>query len=481
MSLPRPTSQTLAVEEPGEAAAEVANSCEPTETSSLSLGRDDTGTSAESEDLSVAKQTLSGLAALVDQGFVSFNTFATLILVAKLCPRADLNVYALAWTILCFFRVVQERLLAAPYFVFAHQPDRNPKRFLGSSLIHQICFATLSGLLFIGLAVYFSRFDSPAGMSTCMWICVVATPLIMVRDHLRTVCCANFRYGTAVAISGAACVIQLGLIFIAYWLGQLNVYVVFAAMAIASALPALAWFAIRPITFEFNRGQTRSDWKSTFDYSKWLVAARFFPTAASCLLPFIVLSMVNEDASGVLVSCISLANLSLIFVTGANNYFQPRAVQAFHQSGSAALCKILLQSAVLFSVVLSALCVVYLLFGDQLLSLIFREDFVGNGSVVAVLGVYTLIVSLSIVAGNGMAALEKPKGLFWGEVAFAVVTIGVAFALTPSMGITGAAVGLVCGATIATLVAGGFFYHLLRQVDPSVANGSADSHAKAVH
>ena len=52
-----------------------------------------------------------GLLALVDQGFVSLNTFVTMVLVTQLCARSDLNLYALAWSVFAFFRVGQERAL----------------------------------------------------------------------------------------------------------------------------------------------------------------------------------------------------------------------------------------------------------------------------------------------------------------------------------------------------------------------------------
>lgn len=409
------------------------------------------------------QQVVRGLLALMDQGFVSLNTFVTIILVARLCGQSDLNLYALAWSILNIFRVIQERLLGAPYVVFAHEEGRDSRSFLGSSLRQQFLFSLTTMCLFLLMGIGFSFYDVPSGMSICMFLLSVITPLVLLRDHLRIVSCAHFGYVTAMLLSGAALGIQLLLMFAAWRMGMLNVLVVFAAMGIASLLPALAWFLFRPLPFRYDASGASQDWRDVFQYSRWLVAARIFPTAAACLLPWVALWMINEDASGLLASCITLSNVSLIFVTGANNFFQPRAVRAFHRSGPPALCKILLQSLIVFLIVLSGLCVVYFQAGDWLMERIFRLEFANGGMVVGILGLYTLIVSVSIVAGNGMAALSQPKGVFWGEVAFSIVTIAVAVALAPAFQLTGIAIALVAGSIVSTVIAGGFFLSLLRQ------------------
>ena len=94
------------------------------------------------------------------------------------------------------------------------------------------------------------------------------------------------------------------------------------------------------------------------------------------------------------------------------------------------------------------------------------DEYRGYGYVVGILGVHALVVAASIVAGNGMAALGKPQGLFAGEVAFSIVTVALAFALCGQLGIAGAAWALVGGSLVATVVAVWFFMHLLRQTNP---------------
>ena len=208
----------------------------------------------------------SGVMALADQAFVSLNTFVTMILVAQLCVRAELNLYALAWSILNVFRIIQERAVSAPYVVFAHEPRRNAQTFRGSSLVHQGVFSVAASVACVLLAAVFSLSTGPPGMSACMLTIAVVLPFILARDHLRAISCAHFCYGIAVSLSATAFLLQVVLVVAAYVFGVLNAMIVFAAMGISSAIPCLAWLVLRAQCFQFEWSQLGKDWQETFAY-----------------------------------------------------------------------------------------------------------------------------------------------------------------------------------------------------------------------
>ena len=148
-----------------------------------------------------------------------------------------------------------------------------------------------------------------------------ALPPILLRDHLRAVSCTHFRYGAAALLSGAALILQLAIMYVCYRYDLLTAGAVFAAMGIASLLPALVWLIIKVEPYQFLREQFSSDWQVSIRYSSWLVAARFFPSAVNGLLPYLVLWLVSENAAGIWGSCMTLANVSMMFVIGCNNLF----------------------------------------------------------------------------------------------------------------------------------------------------------------
>ena len=232
---------------------------------------------------------LSVFFALVDQGFVSLNNFVTFILVAKFGSRSDVNLYVLAWSIVNVLRVIQERGLAAPYFVFANEPDRDQRSFLGSSLVHQFAFSIISAAIFCLLALIFQAKVTPIGMVGCCLILAVSVPAILLRDHLRAICCAHSRYELAMALSCVAMALQIAIIYWAYTTGRMNVVVVFAAMGFSSLVPGLIWLLVQPQPLRFESSRYWSDWNATSEYSKWLVTARIFPSVAMGLVPWLSL------------------------------------------------------------------------------------------------------------------------------------------------------------------------------------------------
>lgn len=419
-------------------------------------------TTSETASDSTSRNLTRGLLALFDQAFVSLNNFVTFILVAQFCSRDDLNLYVLAWSIFNVFRVIQERGLAAPYFVFANEKDHDNVSFSGSSLIHQGLFAIAISLLFIGLASIFGWRGSPVGMAACILALVLASPFVLLRDHLRAISCAHFRYGYAVMLSAIAMSVQIALILIADWLDSLNVVVVFMAMGVGSLLPCALWYFLRPIAIRFDFARLRPDWKTTYAYSKWLVAARIFPSLAMGIMPWIVMWAINEDAAGTLGGCITLANISNMFVFGANYFFLPRAVKALNDNGQNAMTKVLLETVIVFSAVLSCLCFVYLFLGDWILVFVFDESFEGYAVLASLIGLSYLIVSYSTIAGNGMTALGNPEGLFWGELAFGIVAIIFGTLLSFQFGLIGTAVALCIASLLATVVETRYLFRLLK-------------------
>lgn len=427
----------------------------------------------KTESLKSRRSVFDGLLALTDQALVSLNSFITVLLISHWCESHDVNLYALAWSILNFFRVIQERSLAAPYFVFAHQKQGDQPTFLGSSLTHQSVFGVGSSILFMIAAAVFAIRQYPQGIGSCLLVLVIAAPCILLRDHLRAVSCAHINYRAAVLLSGGALGLQVGLMWIAWLFDVLNVYTVLALMGVASLAACALWLMNRTQPFSFERSRFVADWMVTSQFSKWLVAARAFPTAASSALPWIVLWAINEDAAGLLLKCLTLANLALMFLTGANNFFMPRIVKALNERGTSAMVHVLYQSALVFTVVLSMLSLTFFLFGDWLIERMFKEGPGNHGIVVGLLGLHFLIVSYSMVAGNGMTALARPQGLFWGELSYGIVATVMAIALSPLWGLVGTAIALCLASLAATVVEAGMLFYLLRNSPQQMEAGGA--------
>jgi O-antigen/teichoic acid export membrane protein len=142
-----------------------------------------------------------------------------------------------------------------------------------------------------------------------------------------------------------------------------------------------------------------------------------------------------------------------MFVQGANNLFQPRTVLEFQKNGIPGLIKAIVESICIICAGLACISIIFLFFGDKLLAIL-GNQYVGFGFLTFLLSVATLVVSISTILANGLAALKKSRDFFWGEVSYCVVAIVSAFALIPSQSLIGAAYAMILGGIATTIVSG---------------------------
>ena len=161
-----------------------------------------------------------------------------------------------------------------------------------------------------------------------------------------------------------------------------------------------------------------------------------------------------------------------MFVQGVNNLFQPRTVLELHLNGIRGLIMGIVESIGVICAGLICISTILFFFGGNLLA-IFGGQYVGFGFLTFLLSISTLVVSISTMFANGLAALKKAKDFFWGEVSYCVVSIVLAMVLVPTLGLNGAAYAMIAGGLTATLVTGVTLAKAIRNyVSESGENGT---------
>lgn len=404
----------------------------------------------------------SGVLAVFDQGLVSLTSFLTMILLARLCSTTEVGLYALAWSLLNIARVIQERAISAPYVVFVHQPGRDSDNFTASSLLHQAGFGALSFLVFMIVAGVFSFYGNVSGLGASLIFVAISLPFVLLRDHLRIISGAHLRYGIAAGLNGSALVLQMLLIVLLHRQNWLNASTAFACMGIASLVPATIWLTQQPVKIRLDGAKVKEDLKVTFAFSKWLVAARIFPTASAALMPWIVFGFLGKSGAAVLATCLTLSNISMLVVLGANNFLQLRTVLGFHGGGAARMLRVMVLSIGVYGIVLVPFVIALWFWGGALLAFSFGPQYAGYGDVITLLALHTLVIAWSTVFGNGMSALSRPRGLFLGEFGYAIVAVLAAYWLTSQYGLVGTGLALCLAATVSAIISGGCFLVSLR-------------------
>lgn len=411
----------------------------------------------------------SGTLAVLDQALISLKSFVTLLLMAHFCSEHQVTLYALGWSLLNVARVIQERTFGASYVVLSHQPDREPTAFTGSSLAHQLVFATSCATLFLVAGASYnsldSQLDGPQGFGSCLFAIGFAIPFILIRDHLRILSGANLKYGTAAALSGSAFVLQLILLFALQHFRSLEADWAFAAMGLASLIPVIFWFLAQPIPIQVIRSQIRKDWFATIRFSRWLVVARVFPISSAALLPWIVYWIEGDHGAAIFATCMAIANVCMLVIQGSNNYLQLRTVLAFNAGKRNSMIRVMSLSALLYGAILIVPIIFVWFRGNWLLTILLGHTYTGHKELLLWMLVHMLLISFSTVFGNGMSAMSKPSGLFPGELGYAIVAVLAALGLTSSFGLDGAGIAVALAGLTSVAVTGLCFQSVLREYE----------------
>lgn len=394
------------------------------------------------------------LISLMDQVVVSGCTFFTMYMVSGQCSKADVGAFALAATVVNFIRTVQERAIAAPYLAFALKPGFDRNSFRGSSFVHQAVFALSIALLALTVRAVESALGFGASSLALSASLALTIPLLMIRDQIRAISAANFEFVPQLVLDITIGVIQFAGLFWLAWRNQFSIAGVYLAMGLACLLPSTIWLWMHRQSLEIDRAKILADWRHNWIYSRWLVGARVVGIFGYLVVPWMVAFFLDKSETGAFAVCSSLVGISLMFVTGLNNYFQPRTIREFHRNGVAGLKLSLVESIVIVSSVLIMISVVLGLGGNLILELLFGSNFAGYGNIAFLLSLSMLSVSFSVMFGNGLAALGNSRHYFWGEFACCAVSVSSAAVLIPLWGLAGAAQSLILGGVASSIVTG---------------------------
>ena len=393
------------------------------------------------------------LLSVVDQAIVSGASFASSVLIGRLCSQDEFGAYALALSVLLLARGIQSEIVSAPYLIYCHRRrDAALARYVGSSLIHQ-AISTLAVVLAVGgLAAGIAIAGHSDRLASALSCLAVAAPFILLREHLRQISFSQLRLAEAVLLDAIASTIQLGMLGWLAWQGELSVTTVYAAMGVGCAVSCLGWFARRPMRISFDRRDAWKDWRSNWEFGRWTLASHLVARAMSYLAPWIVAVVHGEAATGLMAACITIVNLVGMFVTGVSNYLTPRAARAFQDGGHRALWPVLTEALAIFVISVGSFSLFLMLTGDWFTRLVYGAQYSGTGAILLILSLRLLADSIGIVAGNGLWAVDRPRANFVADAATLVSTAAMLTVLVSCYGVVGAACGLLLGTLVGTIV-----------------------------
>jgi len=420
--------------------------------------------------------------ALSDQVVVSAGSFLSGIIICRNTSEADFGVFCLAWSIITFLRVVQERMIAAPYLAFTFRPSFNRKTYRGSSISHQAFFAVLISCIVMAVSIIAWLLGYEAGLAWQGPSLAFALFFSLARDQMRAVSFTDFTFLRLLVLDFTVVATQLVGLLILVWLNCFSLTSANFTLGFGCIGPFVAWLWLTKSQYTFEVKAIVLDWFHNWHYAQWLVGSRVLGIAPMVLVPVLIVRHEGDEGNAIYGVCCSLVGVSAMFASGFNNLFQSRTVLELQRNGIRGMLIAIAESMVVVSVVLTCLSGVFLFWGGNLLA-IFGSQYTSFGFLTFLLSVSTLVVSFSAMFGYGLAALQKSRDFFWGEVSCGIVSIVSALFLLPRYGLNGAAYATILGGFAATLVTGLTLARGVRLYEPNpdsinVIAGSASMKSK---
>ena len=394
----------------------------------------------------------NSLLSIADQGVVSATNFAITIILSRLCGKPEVGLYYLALQIFFFARGVQEQVIASPYLVYgSRKQGSEATRYAGSTLAHEI---VLLMAVVAALAVAAGCGGTSTELSGLLWLLAGAAPLMLFREFIRQFSFAQLKVGQALALDCSVAGLQLTALGLAAYAGMLTTLLTYTLLSIGCGVSAVTWLALRRGTFATDTAAIWPDWVHNWRFGRWALASLLLGQTMPLILPWIVAGTHGEASAatyGVSATLIGFANM---YVLGLSNFICPRAAQAYASGGSRELMSVLKQASLLHLSALVPFALSMLLAGQALMTFVYGPTFADAGPIIAVLAFGAMANSLSIVAGNGLWAMELPSANFRGDVCAMLTWIAATAVLVPMYGPLGAAFASTIGMSVGAIVRG---------------------------
>ena len=366
-----------------------------------------------------------GILSLVDQGICSGTAFATAILIGRTCTQAELGIYYLALTVIIVLSNIQGELITAPYTIY--RPRRSARTlpfYEGSVVAHQGIFILVAAALIAGMMAAAYRHVLPSALGPVLGIVLLGSPFILLRGFIRYKSFADMRIGLIVWIDAVASVVQLvGLVLLLQW-SATSIPTIYAVIGLASAVACWLWYRTSRGCFRWSVPHVKRDWLQNWGFARWALLSQLVGCSTPYIVPWLVTLYRGESDTGVLAACQTLCGLAMMFVLGIAHLLTPKAADAYTRHGVHGLKHVLKVAGLLFVGGVGAFCAFILVTDDWLLRFVYGDKFAGYGGILTVLAFAVLANSVSVVMGNGIWAVDRPRANLIGDAVTLLLTLG---------------------------------------------------------
>jgi O-antigen/teichoic acid export membrane protein len=352
-----------------------------------------------------------GAIALFDQGVVSLTSFLSALIIGRVCGRADLGLYTLAWTLLSMSSELSGALITTPYTVFSPRLNHGRKRrYLGSMLAHQVVLTLLfSAAIAVTLVAGYAAGWISKATATLFGVSAAALVLVGLKEFVRRVGFAQLRVGSACATDCIASTLQLLGMFVIFRAGKLTVPNTLLLMGMSAGLAAGWWLWRYRLDFRFQSRLLYADLVRNWRFSRWVLGSGFLSATARYVFPWMLAAYRGSSAAGIWAACASLVAMCNPVVIGLSNYALPRISTVYAQEGRIQMRRKVNSFCALFALSLLPMVLALCVSGDRLVTRVYGPAFAGTSTILALL-VWNMLVNSTINPySQGLFTLNRAK------------------------------------------------------------------------
>ena len=400
--------------------------------------------------------------AMLDQSVVSGTRFLTTILIGRLCGPEELGVYSLTFAIYLLIACLQEALISTPYTVFGNRLQGTQRKLLaGSVLVHSLVLSFAAVIAIGGGTAMLWAGNGYAEFMPAAFTLAAVMPFMLLWEFGRRYAIAHLQLHQALILDAATSVIQIsGLAWFVLHSNLSTAGGVFA-LGIGCGCTGLACYLYYRDEFRFASLQIAADWWSNWRFGKWVLGGQIVGFLHGYTPVWVIAVGLGTAATGVFSACENIVLLSNPFILATTNLIGATTAKAYGDGGYSAVCQVARAACLYSAAAMGVLWFVLFFLGGSIVSMLYGDQFSGNGYVVSVIASAAPLWAVSSVMSVSLRAVGHPESDFRSKVLGLVATLIMSLLSVSIWGISGVAYSLVAGAMVSTLFQMWFFYRVI--------------------
>lgn len=411
----------------------------------------------------------NGAFTLADQLVASGTTFATSVMLGRMCLKEDFGLYMLGFNAYTILLTLQASLICTPYIVRYPSAMREQVPSLtGSSLLQLIALSLPIAIGAMITGVAFEVAGQSAALAHMLIAFGTAVMFLLLRDFARQVAFAQIQGRTALALDAFVAAGQLGGIALVGYFDLLNATTAFIVIGAVCAVGVLGWFRRQRDHLHLQPRAAINDFAAEWNSTRWLFFSGLLWCVSINMYPWLLAAFHGAETTAAWGAALGIVAVINPIVFGVQNVLGPCIMHAHAEGGVTQLRREVNRLSVVYGGGLLLFGLAMFVVGDALVGVVYGTKYANGGYLAALLSLNLAAAAFGFAFSRGLFAMRRADVDFKVNViAFAMLLVCGVW-LAQAFGPVGAAVGQLLTNVAASSVRVGTFWYCTRDGAPMV-------------